>query len=351
MTVVHAASKKLKIVITFTLTILIIVFAFLAIINHGSYRENIIDLNLSKNDINHRGSVLSSESNFSFFNKYSQTNDKNYKSAIRDKESREIKIAMSTSEVISQLELYEALIRNKAEIDPDMELRMKNNAMTAADWEQIDIYAASLLSTEENFKIELSQYKDFAQLKNAFESRANETGYFYGTDLLSQPNAYIGATFEDVKKIIDSGARLPDDFLKKAVYANNLDLAIKLEAAGYNFNKSFIDTNKSMNAIESQVESYAINPFGSSPEEKINNIKKLIDIGVPLKIKDGTRDALDLALQGAYLHDGAEADSLMFLAKNLHSLGIELEDSSYELLEKIKNKNPELYDQYIKSFQ
>lgn len=269
------------------------------------------------------------------------------KLTLEDKKLKEIELSKSLKEEFSQIDLYNALIQNNAEIDPDMALRMKNNVMTAADWDKIDIYAADLLSTEENFKIELSQYKNFEEIKNAFSKREKETGYFYGTDILNEPNTYKGASFEDIKKLIDSGATLPEDALNKILYAGNLDLAVALKEAGYNINSSYIDKSNSMTAIEVQIENYAINPFETSVDEQLKNIKKLVEIGVPLKVFDSTRDPLDIALEGAYNHSGKEADALMRLAKNINSLGIPLEFSGYEILEKIRIKNPELYSQYI----
>lgn len=349
----HVFSRRnVKVLTLLAVACVLVAWVSIANVNDDLSREYSFGSNSEKNEVVESKLILPKEKSGIFNGTDQSIGDKqNSKLSVKEKELKEAELVASKTEVITQIALYESLIRRGAEVDPDMALRMKNNAMTAADWDTIDIYAASLLSAEENFKIELSQYKNFEQLKKAFEKRAGETGLFYGTELLNESNTYKGITFDEVKSLIDSGASLPEDFLSKAAYANNLDLAVKLKAAGYNFNSDFIDSYKWRNAIEAQVESYAINPFGSSAGEQLNNIRKLIDLGVPLKVSDGTRDPLDFALQGVFNHDGAEAESLMLLAKNIHTLGIGLEDSSYELLEKIKNKNPLLYEQYIESFK
>ncbi len=266
-----------------------------------------------------------------------------------EKQSREAelnKLANEKQEKILPRELYDALIRRGAVVDKDMALRMQTNSMTASDWSKIDIYAAELLSEEDNFHIELWKYKNFDEISSAFEQRKIKTGVFYGTDLLNEPNAYRGAKFGKIKEIIDSGAMLPEDFIKKAVNAGNIDLAIQLKAAGYNVNADFIDKHKLMNAIELQVENYALNPYGFTYEDGLNDIQKLIDLGVPLKVGDGTRDALDLALYGAYNQEGEEAVKLIMLAKKLHDLGLPIEPSHEELIAQIKNNRPYLSDQF-----
>lgn len=273
------------------------------------------------------------------------------KLTVESKKEREAEIAKEGEKGITQQELYDALIRKGADIEVDMALRMQSGSMTVSDWEKIDIYAAELLSEDDNFKIELLEYHNFYELNEVFEARMKKTGVFYGTEMLREGNAYKGADFESIKRLIDAGAILPEDFIAKVTCADNLDLAMRLNAAGVSINSGFVDKATSMNAIESQVEAFAINPYGSSAEQKIDKVQKLIDLGVPLKLNDGTRDALDLALQGASEHDEIEANKLMILAKSLHDQGILLEPSHYQLLDKLKYKHPILYDHYAGYFK
>ncbi len=253
--------------------------------------------------------------------------------------------------LFSDKKLYEMLVKRGAKIDADMAERMLNNEMTAHDWEMANIYVAELFSEEENFKIEVKQYTGFTELKNVFDKRSKNTGLFYGTDLLSEPMAYKDANIKDVAKLLNSGASLPDNLMEHLVFADNIQLAVELKSAGYNANINYVDKLRSMNAIEMLANNYAINPYVAPLEKQISNMQKLLDLGVTLKINDGTRDALDIVLGGVTNQYPDQADALMGLAKNLHYLGIPLEQSHYQILEEIKNKYPDLYNQYSKDFQ
>jgi hypothetical protein len=269
--------------------------------------------------------------------------------AAREKELN--KAAAESLEIFSDKKSYDMLMKKGAQIDADMARRMQTETMTASDREIVNILISELFSEEENFKVELKQYNSFNDLKNAFDKRSKVTGLFYGTDLLNEPMAYKDVKLEDIKKLLNSGASLPDNVLDHMIFTGNVDLAMELKSAGYNINANYIDEFRSMNAVEMQVESYATNPYAATAEEQVNTVKKLIDLGVSLKVDDGTRDALDIVLAGVNNQNADQANTLLSLAKNLHDLGIPVEQSHYQLLEQIKNKYPDLYSQYAQSFQ
>jgi hypothetical protein len=94
--------------------------------------------------------------------------------------------------------------------------------------------------------------------------------------------------------------------------------------------------------IETLVELYSIVPYDS--QKLVDDVKKLIDIGVPLKVNDGTRDALDIVLNGILVHDEKTSEQLMNVAIELNNLGVVAEASHQELLERLKQKYPDIYD-------
>lgn len=273
------------------------------------------------------------------------------KLSIDAKKSKEIELSALGVQVFSQKDLYDALIRNHANVDADMAIRMKNNNMTDYDWGMIEVFAAALLPANENFKIELTQYKNFEEIKRAFKRREQETGYFDGAGLLGEPNAYVGASFDEIKEIVDSGVRLPDDALVNMVYADNINLAEELIASGYSIRTDYLNKSKAMSAVEVLAEQYAINPYGKSAAQQFEKTRKLLALGVPMNINDGTRGVLDIVLEGAYNYDGDIAEGLMQFAKDLNSSGAQLDDSGYEVLNKIKAKSPVLYDRYASSLK
>jgi hypothetical protein len=261
------------------------------------------------------------------------------------------RLAAADLTLMSDNLVYEFLIKKGAKIDSDMAKRMQAEAMTSQDREMVNIYFAQLFSEEENFKVEVEQYNNFDDMNDAFDKRTKASGVYYGNDLLKQPMAYRGIKFDDVKQLLDSGAVLPDDVMQHMIYSNNVDLAIALKNAGYNINVNYIDKYQSMNTIELQAERFVINPDLASAEEQINTIKKLVDIGVSVKVDDGTRDALDIVLGGVSNQGIDQAKILLSLAKSLHELGIPLEQSHFQLLANIRNKFPDLYSQYAQDFQ
>lgn len=260
-------------------------------------------------------------------------------------------IAAKDTILMSGENILNALIKKGASVPPDMAERMKRDAMTSEDMQTIDIYFTQILSEEDNFYIELAQYHNFKEFKRAFDARSKTTGLFYGNDLLKEPRAYRDATLSDIRGLLESGASLPDDALKHIVNAGHLDLAIGLREAGFNMNIDYVDAFTSKNTIEIQVENIVINPYAGSVEDHTKTVKKLIDLGVPLSFKEGTRDALDIALYGAYNHEPDEAEKLLNLAIELNKAGLNLEKSHIELLEMIKTKYPTLHSQYYGNFK
>lgn len=274
--------------------------------------------------------------------------------SIKGKAAKELelnKIAAAGLEVFSDKKSYEILMQKGAKIDPLMAERMQTEKMTAEDREIVNILISELFSEEQNFKVELKQYNGFDELKNAFDKRSKVTGLFYGTDLLKEPMAYKGAKFEDVKKLLDSGASLPDNAIDHMIFAGNIDLAVELKKSGYNVGVNYNDKFRSMNPIEMQAESFAINPYTASLEEQTSTIKQLLDLGASLKVDDGTRDALDIVLGGVNNQNPDQAKVLLGLAKNLHELGIPLEQSHFQLLDEINHKYPDLYNLYARDFR
>lgn len=219
--------------------------------------------------------------------------------------------------------------------------------MTADDWNVVSIYAAQLLSEEANFLIELSQYRNFSELKKAFDQRSRISGQFYGNELLSQPMAYREITVEDIVDILESGASLPSSAIKYIIHENNIDIAVQLKNAGYGVDVTYMDEYRSMTAVEIMAEKIAINPSFSYVDEHIDSFEKLLSLGFPVKIEDGTRDALDYVLAAAYGREFDEAKKLLLLANYLNEKGIYLEESHIELVERIRLKHPLLYEEYL----
>lgn len=268
-----------------------------------------------------------------------------------ERENELNRLAAKEIAIYSDEKLFDILTKRGAKIDAEMAARMKSESMTAKDREVVNILIAELFSEEENFKIELKQYNGFNELKEAADRRSEKTGLFYGEDLLSEPMIYKNATFHDIKNLLDSGADLPENAIEFMIYAGNIDVAVELKNAGYNLNTNYVDKLRSMNAIETQASKYAANPYATSAEEQINTFKKLLDLGVDLKVNDGTRDALDIVL-GAVNHQYSDqAEKLLIVAKNFHELGIPLEKSHFQLLEEIKSKHPDLHKKYAPYFQ
>lgn len=263
-----------------------------------------------------------------------------------EKELELNKIAAKGLQVLTGRRIYDKFVEKGAILDAQLADRILNETLTLEDWTILNMYLAELFPEEENFRAELSQYSNFHELKNAFDGRSKKTGLFYGSELLAQQGAYKDATLDDIEKLIDAGATLPDDAIYKMMVSDNIDLAIKLKNAGYNIKVDYIENFSSMNTIELQAESYAINPYKATAEEQINNIKKLIELGVPLEVRDGTRNALDFVLEGVYNNDPDQARKLLALAVGLIDEGISVQQSHFQLMEKIKQKHAGLYDEY-----
>lgn len=259
-------------------------------------------------------------------------------------------VEASGRKLLSGKLIYEMLIQRGVKIDESIKDRLKSESMTLEDIEMIDSDAAQFFTEEENFKMELKQYKNFGELKNVFEKRSHTTGVFYGTEMLNEPMAYRNMKFEDVKSLLDSGAVLPENVMEYLVYADNTDLVVDLKNAGYNIKTDYMEKLQSANAIELLVDGYAINPYTASANDQISKIKNLVNVGAPLKVDDGTRDALDRVLEGVVNQNSEQAQKLLELAKNLHELGLPLEQSHFQLLEKISHKYPDLYNLYARDF-
>lgn len=243
--------------------------------------------------------------------------------------------------------IYEKLLGFGVDLDPAFSERLLSDSMTADDWNVVSIYAAQLLSEEANFLIELSQYRNFSELKKAFDQRSRISGQFYGNELLSQPMAYREITVEDIVDILESGASLPSSAIKYIIHANNIDIAVQLKNAGYGVDVTYMDEYRSMTAVEIMAERVAINPSFSSVDEHIDNFEKLLSLGFPVKIEDGSRDALDYVLAAVYGREFDEAKNLLLMANYLNEKGIYLEKSHMELVERIRLKYPHLYEEYL----
>lgn len=250
------------------------------------------------------------------------------------------KMASANNEVLSPKGMYEELVRRGVKVDEELAVRMKNNVATPDDWREVSILISAIMSEEESFKVELSQYNNFNDLKRVCEERSKSTGIYYGNELLKHENAYVGASVNDIAEILNNGASLPEDAVLLMARSNNLTLALDLQKKGYAVDVSYIDKYKNQNILEAYVENYSIYDDGKALE----TIDHLLQLGVALKVDDGTRDPLDYVLTNI-TPDNAE--SRFSVAKKLLDAGLTLEDSHNELLNELKISNPEIYKKFV----
>lgn len=223
--------------------------------------------------------------------------------------------------------LYHALLEKGAVLDDDIKQRILNEKFTEKDWEYILSYMAQLSTEEENFKIEMASSSNFSELKKRVEARAEKTGLFYGDMMLGQSGMYKDAAVADVLALLREGAILPDNAMEYMVNQDNIDLAVALNKEGININTDYIDEFRSMNLFEMHADKLAINPFSASIDHKLQELDKLSSLGVPIKLNDGTRDALDIVLFAAVKHDKAEAAKLLQYALKVNQMGIPVEQA------------------------
>lgn len=248
--------------------------------------------------------------------------------------------------LLSAESLIDALDEKGVEVGGGLKERLLSGDISSSDVELLQLHIATVLTEEESFYVELSQYTNFDEMHAAFKRREEATGLFYGTKMLAEPSAYRGASVGQIKAILDRGAILPDNVLSHLIRADNIALAEGLAELGYDINTDFQDEFSSMNGIEILARNYTYNPLDTDPREKANDIRRLADLGVALNVKDGTRDVLDIVLEASIKSNYApSAHRLVTLAHSLIDMGVELDASHFQLLEKLEREKPNLYQE------
>jgi len=238
------------------------------------------------------------------------------------------------------------------EIDADIAQRASKGEMTNKDLEWLQTLIAANLTDEENFKVDVTKYHSFNDVKNAYIARSKTTGLFYGNDILNTPGVYKDASANDIIEILKEGASLPEDVMLHIIINNNSSLAVQLKEHGYDLNVNYHDKLSTMGLLEIQTKAFTWHPTGTPIEKQLEAIDNLIKLGVPVKENDGTRDALDRALGAAVATEVPEAaKNLMILSKKLNEAGIGLEKSHKEILETLKEKYPDLYTEFGTTFR
>lgn len=246
--------------------------------------------------------------------------------------------------LLSAESLLNALGENGVVLDNALKERLISGDVSSHDVDLLQLHIATVLTEEQSFYVELSQYTNFSEMHEAFKRREVTTGLFYGNEMLAEPATYKEASIEQIKTILDKGAVLPHDVIKHLIKEDNLELAEDLVALGYDMNLEFQDEFSSMNAVELLARNYTYNPLGSDPGKRANDIRRLADLGVPLDVADGTRDVLDIVLDASVKSSyEPSARRLGNLARNLIDMGVELDASHFQLLEKLEREKPYVY--------
>lgn len=263
--------------------------------------------------------------------------------ALSKKLAKELELnrrAAEQSVMFSSRNVYEKLLQRGARVDKDLADRMMAGSVTVDDWRVIGILISETLTAEEGFKIELSQYSSFQELKRVCDERQRLTGSFCGDDLLQQEAAYKDATADDILEVLKAGAALPENAALLMMRANKLGLISDLQREGYAINVNYVDPYRGQNLLEAYIESYSIYDDGKA----IETIDQLLQLGVPLSVDDGTRDPLDYVLANITPENSVSRFSV---AKKLINSGASFGESHNELLLHLKETHPELLSQFI----
>lgn len=253
---------------------------------------------------------------------------------------------------LNEKEIIKQLKNKGIYIDERLARRADQEEMTSKDLEWLQTVIAANLSEEENFKVDVTKYNSFKDIKNSYIERSKATGLFYGNDILNTPGIYRDADINDISAILEEGATFPDDVMLHMIAHNNTDLALKIKEQGYNLNVNYYDQLTTMGLMEIQIQKIVWDPMEMPIERQFNTIDSLIRLGVPVKERDGTRDALDRSIGAAAItEDPIAARYLMLISKKLNDSGITLESSHMELLEKLKAIHPDLYEEFIHLFK
>lgn len=242
--------------------------------------------------------------------------------------------------IFSSRNVYEKLMQRGARIDKDLADRMMADTVTVEDWRVIGILISETLTAEESFKVELSQYSSFQELKRVCDDRQRLTGSFCGDELLQQEVTYKDATANDILDVLKAGAVLPENAALLMMRANKLGMISDLQREGYAINVNYVDPYRGQNLLEAYIESYSIYDDGKA----IETIDQLLQLGVPLSVNDGTRDPLDYVLANITPENSASRFSV---AKKLINSGASFGASHSELLLHLKETHPELLSQFI----
>lgn len=247
--------------------------------------------------------------------------------------------------VYSHEKRYSLLLGKKFDLPEDLLLRVKKGEATYEDEKLIQLLLAASATDEENFWLEMKDQKSFHDLKKIVDMRYKNTGTFYGNELLKEGVTYRDASVDEIVSILDDGAQLPENALFQMVAMKNVDLAVDLHKKGIALNADYVDPLSTQSSIEYLIELYSISPYESV--KLIDDVKKLIEIGVPLNMKDGTRDVLDIMLERAVIHDENMSEQILNSAVELNNVGIFLENSHLELLDNLRYTHPNLYEKYV----
>jgi hypothetical protein len=271
--------------------------------------------------------------------------------SLGNKKARELSLiaeAIESKKILTENNLYLNLKDKGVNIESDMADRMRRGQMTEKDFEWLQVQIANDLSEEENFSIEMSGVESFKKLKSAYDERSKNTGLYYGNEILNAPVSFRDASSIEIIEVLKSGSVLPRDALLNMIANNRLDLAVELTIAGFPLDANYYDDTTTLGLMEIQVQALSWDPQKTPVDQQLKYIDILKDLGVPLKEQDGTRDALDRALEYSLTTTDADnAERLIILAKKLNSVGIPVEASHKELLANLQIKYPDLYQKYL----
>jgi hypothetical protein len=224
---------------------------------------------------------------------------------------------------------------------------MLANTLAKDDWDILSALMERALSQEENFKASLGEHITFESLKNAFHTRTKTTGYYYGNDLLEEPVSYRNTTFEDIKGILDTGAQLPENLMEHIVNEGNFELAVTLQKNGYNFNVNYVNGYTTQNSLELLISNITEHPYLYANYDEKASIDTLLALGVSTINTDGTRDALDYALQNMTPDNYSKKISI---AEKLIQSGFRVEESHLYFLREFNKNYPDSFEKVREKF-
>jgi len=235
--------------------------------------------------------------------------------------------------IFSDAFLLDRLLAAGVDVPEDLAERMKTGRLTKEDENDISILVFSIRTEEEAM---FDNATDFSDLRMEAKKMEEATGEFYGSRMLEHSLAYKNATYDDLAEIFEEGGELPDNALTLMVYQDNLELAKELKEVGYSIGENHVNPYNGMTAIEEYANGLAIFPGGDGLDGSVRRLSDLIALGVPRQLDDGTRDAIDILLQGAVHQSREDAEILLRSSQFLLKNGFDITRSHIELMEKVR---------------